>query len=89
MTDPDLEARIRARIDGKTKPPGSLGRVEDLAARIARLKNSFAPRMETFKIPPEKIGFLIGPGGRNIKQMQSDYQVRIAILDEEGSDYAS
>jgi nicotinate-nucleotide--dimethylbenzimidazole phosphoribosyltransferase len=48
--DPDFEKRLRARIDGKTKPPGSLGRVEDLAARIARIKNSFTPRMETCEL---------------------------------------
>lgn len=50
MTDPDLEARIRARIDGKTKPPGSLGRIEDLAARIARLQGSLTPRMRTCEL---------------------------------------
>ena len=50
MTDQDLEWSIRARIDGKTKPPGSLGRVEDLAARIALLQRSSAPRMETCEL---------------------------------------
>lgn len=50
MTDRDLERAIRARIDGKTMPPGSLGRVEDLAARIARLQGSPAPRMETCEL---------------------------------------
>jgi len=53
--------------------------------RPSREVSEYAPRMETFKIPPEKIGFLIGPGGRNVKQMQADYQVRIAILDDEGN----
>jgi nicotinate-nucleotide--dimethylbenzimidazole phosphoribosyltransferase len=50
MTDPDLEARIRARIDGKTKPPGSLGRIEYLAARIARLQGTVAPTMRTCEL---------------------------------------
>jgi len=44
-----------------------------------------APRMETLKIPAEKIGFLIGPGGRNIKAMQEQYKVRISILDDQGN----
>jgi polyribonucleotide nucleotidyltransferase len=44
-----------------------------------------APRMETTKIPAEKIGFLIGPGGRNIKAMQADFGVRVSILDDEGN----
>ncbi len=40
-----FEASLRAAIDGKTKPPGALGRIEDLAAQIARLQHSLAPRM--------------------------------------------
>ncbi len=42
-----FDARLRAKIDGKTKPVGSLGRIEDLAAQIARLQRSLAPRMDT------------------------------------------
>ena len=45
----------------------------------------YAPRFETLKIPAEKIGFLIGPGGRNIKGLQEEYKVRISILDEKGN----
>ena len=44
----------------------------------------YAPRMETIKIPSDRIGFLIGPGGKNIRAMQADYGVRISIVDDEG-----
>jgi polyribonucleotide nucleotidyltransferase len=47
--------------------------------------SEFAPRMETLKIPGEKIGFLIGPGGKNIKALQAEYEVRISILDDNGN----
>jgi polyribonucleotide nucleotidyltransferase len=47
--------------------------------------SEYAPRMETIRIPAEKIGYLIGPGGRNIKAMQDQYKVRISILDELGT----
>ncbi len=47
--------------------------------------SQYAPRMEQISIPAEKIGFLIGPGGRNIKAMQTEYKVRIAILDDDGN----
>ncbi|WP_419191207.1 polyribonucleotide nucleotidyltransferase [Saltatorellus ferox] len=47
--------------------------------------SEFAPRMETIKIPSDRIGFLIGPGGKNIRQMQADYEVRISIVDDEGN----
>ncbi|MEM1447743.1 MAG: polyribonucleotide nucleotidyltransferase [Planctomycetota bacterium] len=45
----------------------------------------YAPRMETIKIPSDRIGFLIGPGGKNIRQLQADYGVRISIVDDEGN----
>lgn len=44
--DPALEARVQAAIDGKTKPVGSLGRIETLAAQIARLQGTLAPRAD-------------------------------------------
>jgi polyribonucleotide nucleotidyltransferase len=45
----------------------------------------YAPRMETVLIPSDKIGYLIGPGGRNIKAMQEQYKVRISIVDDSGT----
>ena len=46
--------------------------------------SEYAPRFVAVKIPGEKIGFLIGPGGKNIKGMQEQYGVRISILDDDG-----
>jgi nicotinate-nucleotide--dimethylbenzimidazole phosphoribosyltransferase len=40
-----LDAALRARIDGKTKPPGSLGRLEELAIQIGRVQQSLTPRL--------------------------------------------
>src|SRR3982074_678591 len=42
--DPDLAGRMRARIDGKAKPPGSLGRIEDLAAQLGMIAHPHQPR---------------------------------------------
>ncbi len=49
MTGPgiEFETALNAAIDGKTKPPGSLGRIEELAAQVARVQGSLTPRMET------------------------------------------
>lgn len=44
--DPSLEARLRAAIEGKAKPPGSLGRIEDLAVRLGLIQNTVTPRAE-------------------------------------------
>jgi nicotinate-nucleotide--dimethylbenzimidazole phosphoribosyltransferase len=42
--DPALAAEMRGRIDGKAKPPGSLGRVEDLAVQLGMIRHPDPPR---------------------------------------------
>src|SRR5205085_10476793 len=41
-----------------------------------------APRLLTIKINPEKIGALIGPGGKNIKGIQEATGAKIDIEDD-------
>ncbi|MEM6283804.1 MAG: polyribonucleotide nucleotidyltransferase, partial [Chloroflexota bacterium] len=43
-----------------------------------------APRMITVKIDPEKIGMVIGPGGKTVRSMQDRHDVKIDI-DNDGS----
>lgn len=50
MTDPDFTSQVRQAIDTKTKPVGALGRIEDLAAQIALLKGTLAPRMDRVRL---------------------------------------
>jgi len=42
-SDPALGARVQAAIDSKTKPPGSLGRIERLALQMALAQGTDAP----------------------------------------------
>ena len=44
--DPALAARVQARLDGLAKPPGSLGRLEALAVRLALIQGREDPRVE-------------------------------------------
>ena len=44
--------------------------------------SKWAPRLLTVKIDPEKIGKLIGPGGKNIKALQADTGCQIDIEDD-------
>jgi nicotinate-nucleotide--dimethylbenzimidazole phosphoribosyltransferase len=44
--DPATAAAIRGRIDGKAKPLGSLGRLEDLALQLAMIRHPGEPRGE-------------------------------------------
>jgi polyribonucleotide nucleotidyltransferase len=50
--------------------------------------SKWAPRLLTVKIDPEKIGKLIGPGGKNIKALQADTGANVDIEDD-GTVYIS
>ncbi len=40
-----------------------------------------APRLESVQVPPDKIGLIIGPGGKNIRAMQEEFECKISIED--------
>lgn len=44
----------------------------------------YAPRITTLKIDPEKIGALIGPGGKMVRGLQEEFDVKIDI-EEDGT----
>ncbi|WP_077032830.1 nicotinate-nucleotide--dimethylbenzimidazole phosphoribosyltransferase [Pelomonas sp. KK5] len=46
LHDTALEASLRARIDGKTKPLGALGRLEALMLRLGLILGSETPKLE-------------------------------------------
>ena len=55
MLDPpavrtDLDGAIRRAVDAKTKPPGSLGAVEALATRIARVQGTLTPSLRRCRL---------------------------------------
>lgn len=55
----------------------------------ARLELSpHAPRILTVQIDPEQIGKIIGPGGKTVRALQDQYDVKIDI-DEDGTVYVS
>jgi polyribonucleotide nucleotidyltransferase len=60
---------------------------ETLAAPRPEISKN-APRLLTLKIDPEKIGKIIGPGGKNIKKLQADTGAQIDIEDD-GTVYVS
>ena len=63
------------------------GRTQVLSAMnagISEIKalSPYAPRIEVVKINPDKIGELIGPGGKNIKAIQAESGAEISIEDD-------
>lgn len=55
-----------------------------MAAAISEVQplSPHAPRIEILKINPDKIGELIGPGGKNIKGIQAESGAEISIEDD-------
>ena len=50
-TDVDaFEQALIAKIDGKLKPPGALGRIEALAAQVARLQGTLSPTLRRARL---------------------------------------
>jgi polyribonucleotide nucleotidyltransferase len=70
------------------------GRMHIMGKMLAVLPESrqelseFAPRILTIHIDPEKIGKLIGPGGKTVRGLQENYGVKIDI-EEDGTVYIS
>jgi len=50
--------------------------------------SQYAPKISTVQIPVDKIGELIGPGGKNIKKLMADFNVTIDV-DDAGSVFVS
>ncbi len=54
-----------------------------MAIRRPRAELSqYAPRIISLKIDPEKIGLVIGPGGKNIRAIQEETRTQIDIVDD-------
>ena len=49
-----------------------------------------APKITSFKIPKDKIGEIIGPGGKNIKSIKEEFSLdEIDITDSDGEGVVS
>ncbi len=61
-----------------------LRKMLEVVSRPKAEVSPYAPRMEQIRVPSDRIGYLIGPGGRTIKGLQEQYKVKIAVQSEEG-----
>lgn len=65
-----------------------LGKMKEALTSPRQELSSYAPRIEILKVNPEKIGGLIGPGGKTIKKIIATTGASIDIQDD-GSVYVS
>jgi polyribonucleotide nucleotidyltransferase len=71
----------------KQATEGRLHILNEMAKTISTERKEFkdgVPKIVSFNIDKDKIGALIGPGGKNIKKLQEDFDVDMEI-DEDGT----
>ena len=59
-----------------------IDQMESVIATPRSQVSPYAPRLETLRIDPEKIGKLIGPGGKTIRSIQERWGVTIDVEDD-------
>jgi polyribonucleotide nucleotidyltransferase len=74
-----MEKALAQAKDGRLHILGVMNRY--LGEPRAEL-SQFAPRLQTVKIPVDMIGTLIGPGGKNIRQLVKDSGAEINVEDD-------
>lgn len=79
---------ITLEIMEKALAQAKVGRFHILNAMSQSLANprpelsEYAPRLQTIKIPVDMIGSLIGPGGKNIRQLVKDSGAEVNVEDD-------
>jgi len=82
-----LSAEIMSEAIGQAKE-GRLHILGKMAEALDGARESispYAPANKSIKIPAEKIGFVIGPKGANIRELQETFGVNVNIMDDEGN----
>ncbi|TRZ96424.1 polyribonucleotide nucleotidyltransferase [bacterium] len=78
----DLELLRKCLLQSKEARDLILQKMQDALSAPRQELSSYAPRIEILKINPEKIGGLIGPGGKTIKKIIATTGASIDIKDD-------
>lgn len=73
-----LEEGIDLALEGQTQVLETMNRTIDAPSDLSE----HAPRIVSLKINPDRIGELIGPGGKNIKAIQAESGAEVSIEDD-------
>ena len=80
----DLSLEMLEKAIEQSKP-ARMAVLETIASAIAEPRSkvsNYAPKVKTIQIPVDKIGELIGPGGKNIKKIMADTKVQLDVNDD-------
>ncbi len=78
----DFEILRQALEQAKEGRMYILGKMMDVIPEARLTMSEFAPRILSIQIDPEKIGKIIGPGGKVVRGLQEQYGVKIDINDD-------
>ncbi len=78
----DHETIVQALEQAKAARMKLLDEIEKAIAKPREDISTYAPKMISIKIDPEKIGKVIGPGGKMINGLSTKYEVSIDIEDD-------
>ena len=59
-------------------------KIIETIAEPRKVVSEYAPKIKVVKIPVDKIGEFIGPGGKNIKKLMADTGVQVDVNDDGG-----
>jgi len=76
-----IKQALKQATEGRLFILGEMNKIMDAPRKEI---SPFAPKFATVKIPTDKIGALIGPGGKNIKKIQADTGATIEV-EEDGT----
>jgi polyribonucleotide nucleotidyltransferase len=76
-----LEKALAQARDGRLH---ILRKMLEAVPRPSSEVSPWAPAMKRIEIPGDRIGLLIGPGGKNIKGLEAEHQVKISVVEESG-----
>jgi polyribonucleotide nucleotidyltransferase len=77
-----LEIMKRALEQARVGRMHILGKMNEVIASPRKDLSTFAPRLTTLKVPTDLIGAIIGPGGKNIRQIVADSGAEVNIEDD-------
>ncbi len=78
----DREVMTRALEQARAGRVHILREMLKTLARPREDTSPYAPRSHKLRIPVDKIGLLIGPGGKNIRRIQEESKTEIAVEDD-------
>jgi polyribonucleotide nucleotidyltransferase len=86
----DLEIIRKALYQANEGRMYILGRMLEAIPAYRSSLSKVAPKISTFRVPKDKIGEIIGPGGKNIKSLKEEFSLdEIDITDSNGEGLVS